>query len=64
MRAGYRRAIEWIAFNDETACMDADVMSGLISVVLVADLFGKDAMKVATDVIGVRRTDAALAGRS
>lgn len=57
-RPSYARAVDWIARNDEDVLMDeSDIeeMSGLISVVLVADLWGKDPGVVARDVIKMRR---------
>lgn len=57
MRASYKNAIAWIADNDETGEMDIEVISTLISVVLVADVWGKSAQKVAEDVIRLRKED-------
>lgn len=48
-RASYRHAIEWIAENDEPTATYEE-LGGLISVVLVADLFGVENWKVAADV--------------
>ncbi len=56
-RPGYREAIFWIAMNDEPGEGDYEVIAGLISVVLVADLFGVEAHKVAADVIIKRRKE-------
>lgn len=53
-RASYQRAVEWIAYNDETACLNADEIEQFISVLLVADLWGKRPRKVADDVLRVR----------
>lgn len=54
MRASYERAIEWIAENDETGETDPTVIADLISVVLVADLWGKEPLQVARAVINRR----------
>lgn len=54
MRASYRSAVQWIADNDEPMIEDWRDMTDLLTVVLVADLFGKDARDVARDVV-VRR---------
>jgi hypothetical protein len=54
LRPTYKAAIHWIAFNDETAEMDAEVVAGFISVCLVADLFGADTRSVAIDVVRCR----------
>jgi hypothetical protein len=60
-RASYREAVAWIALNDDAGAAYAMVMSevaGMISVVLVADLFGKEPHHVATDVIKYRAAEA------
>lgn len=50
-RPTYGDAVRWIADNDATGDNDSvEVVSGYISVVLVADLFGADPWKVAVDV--------------
>ena len=51
----YREAIEWIAINDEPggSAEFADIKS-YISVVLVADVFGKRASQVARQVLALR----------
>lgn len=49
MRPRYAGAIKWIAVNDEPAARYEQLID-LISVVLVADLFGVEAAKVAADV--------------
>lgn len=54
-RPGYREAVEWIALNDETGETDVEAMSGLISIAMVADLWGKDSMTVAKAVIAKRK---------
>ena len=51
------RAVEWIAFNDEPTCMDEEVVSGFISVLLVADLFGKESHEIAKRVVDTRRAE-------
>lgn len=57
MRASYRHGVQWIADNDETMEMDPEAMQSLISVVLLADLFGKEPSKVAEDVVRRRKLD-------
>lgn len=54
-RPSYREAVIWIAENDEPASDDVAEMENLISVVLVAHLFGTPAHDVARDVIRYRR---------
>ena len=68
-RPTYRRAVEWIALNDNAgdddpvkcgrdgnaqAAMRTNI-AGYLSTVLVADLFGADADDVAADVFILRR---------
>ncbi|HEY7195500.1 MAG TPA: hypothetical protein VH439_17285 [Gemmatimonadales bacterium] len=53
-RPSYLRAVEWIALNDEPTLTDAAELSELISVVLVADLWGKEPDDVARDVLQAR----------
>ena len=54
MRARYTDAIEWIASNDEPTYISASNIESLVSVQLIADLFGKSASLVASDVRLVR----------
>ena len=50
-RASYRDAIDFIAWNDEPACTDAEEVRGLASVLLVASIFDVTTDRVATDVV-------------
>lgn len=52
--ARYKEAVQWIAYNDEPSETDPNAMSGLISVVMVADLWDKDAGDVAREVVAIR----------
>ena len=54
----YDMAIEWIALNDEPTIMDCSQMEDLISVLLVADLFGRTPKSVANHVISFRSDEA------
>jgi hypothetical protein len=57
-RPAYRRAIEWVAFNDgagDPDALDPEVVSGLTTVVLLADLFEVEAEKVGRDVVRFRK---------
>lgn len=56
-RASYREAIEYIALNDDPASnvQDPEEISGLISVALVAAIFGADPLRVANDVLKFRK---------
>ena len=53
--ASLKKAIRWIADNDESGELDIEVMETLISVLLVADLFGKTPTEIATRVVKVRK---------
>lgn len=56
-RASYRYGVEWIAVNDDAGSSDAtDIpsVSGYISTLLLADLFGKEPDDVACDVVKYR----------
>jgi hypothetical protein len=60
-RASYRQGVAWIALNDDPGSIEKyqlDTLSGLISVLLLADLFGKDSEAVARDVIAYRKKHA------
>lgn len=54
MRASYRRGVEWVALNDESACMVLEEIAEVPSLLLLADLFGKSPEAVAKDVLKVR----------
>lgn len=53
-RPGYRAAVKWIAMNDEPTEHRVEEMERLISVALVADMFGAETARVARDVIHLR----------
>jgi len=55
MRASYKRAVEWIAMNDEGMETDVGVVSMLASVAMVADLWGKDEVTVAKAILRLRK---------
>jgi hypothetical protein len=53
----YRKAIEWIAINDDPGSpesMDIECVRHYISVCLIADLFAKDQIIVACAVVRLR----------
>jgi len=50
----YDEAIYWIAFNDEPGETRVKEMANLMTVVLIADLYGVDPVDVAKDVISRR----------
>ena len=58
MAAGYRWSVEWIARNDEAGgreALDVEIVSGMLTVCLVADQFEKNVVKVAGDVVRKRK---------
>lgn len=57
--ASYKKAVAWIALNDEPLWVDLEdleAISEMISVQLIAELFGKPEKKVAQDVLKYRIT--------
>lgn len=57
-RASYRHAIEWIAQMDSAAddtAHDPQVVSELVTSLLVADIFDVEPLKVGADVVRERR---------
>ncbi len=54
-RASYREGVAWIGHNDEPDENDPEIVQGLISVLLLADLFGVEPEKVAKDVLAFRK---------
>lgn len=55
----YANGVVWIAVNDEPTCRDRDEIMGQLTVVLLADLFGRDPEIVADDVIAAREAGCA-----
>lgn len=53
-RASYRHGVEIIALNDEPSDLDVSNVESLISVTLLADLFGLEPTRVAGDVVRYR----------
>lgn len=53
-RASYRHGVSWIALNDEPVEMDPQEIASLISVLLLADLFEVEPLKVAQDIVKIR----------
>ena len=56
-RPSYRFGVRWIAETDEPECLDVEEVSGYISTLLLADLFGKEPEKVAADVVRLRKRE-------
>lgn len=55
-RPSYRAGVEWIALNDEQLA-DLDETRSLISVAMLADLFGRTTADVARDVLRCRERE-------
>lgn len=53
----YRRAVRWIAYNDNDAELVQSAIEEYVTVALVADLFGKTVESVAADVFSVRQAE-------
>lgn len=56
-RPSYRVAVQWIADNDgagDDERLDVEYVSEMVTVALVADLFGVDTARVAQDVVKQR----------
>lgn len=56
-RRGYKFGCQWIADNDNPGDPDAlnvETVSGFISVLLLADMFGKEPEEVALKVVALR----------
>lgn len=58
--ASYKEAVRWIADNDNDSEKDVENVDGTISVLLIADLFGKESRKVAEDVVAYRERPSCL----
>lgn len=52
--ASYKKAVAWIAFNDDATEMDSRIVESQITVMLIADIFGTTEKKVASDVVDHR----------
>ena len=48
----------WIAENDDAGTLDADIIAGYVSTLLLADLFHKEPAVVAQDIVRVRNARA------
>lgn len=59
-RASYREGVEWIALNDSAGedAYNEEAIAGFISTCLLADLFGVEREKVATDIVKFRKKNA------
>jgi hypothetical protein len=50
-RASYREGVAWIALNDEPEDFDIESVSGYVSTLLLAALFGKSEYEVAAAIV-------------
>jgi len=55
MRASYRKAVAWIASEDEPEDLDVEAVEGYITVHLIADVFDKETDVVARAVVRKRK---------
>ena len=51
----YKKAVAWIAENDEPHEMDFQTVVDMIPVLLIADVFDKTPEKVANDILKIRK---------
>lgn len=56
-RPSYKKAVEWVALNDDSAELDAEAIEHSVSVAFIADIWGVPARRVARDVLKVREAD-------
>lgn len=55
VQRGYGFGVQWIADNDEPEDLALDSVESMVTVALLADLFGRETHEVAADVVAVRR---------
>lgn len=53
-RKPYELGVAWIALNDEPLIKNVDEIAEMISVMLLAEIFGKDSLTVALDILKAR----------
>ncbi len=53
-RKTYKSAIEFVALNDDPEEHDIHVVAGTISVGILAHIYSKTAVQVATDIVKIR----------
>lgn len=49
-RPGYREAVEWIALNDDTTWLDADIPIISVTAAMVRDLYGVEDDRLFRDI--------------
>jgi len=60
MKKGYKFGVQWIAQNDESGTcdsLDVEAVSGYPTTMLLADLFGKETLVVANDIVKWRKNN-------
>lgn len=56
---GYRAVIEWLALNDDHDPVTPEDVASLVTTTLAADIFRKDPLEVARDILALRAKEAA-----
>lgn len=56
-RASFTQAVKWIAFNDEPGEKDEQQIADSVTVMLIADIFGRPAQEVGRRVLRERIAD-------
>lgn len=51
---GYRRAVEWLALNDDHGPRTVEQVASLVTTMLVADIYHRTPRDVAEDVLRTR----------
>lgn len=60
MKKGYKFGVAWIALNDNSGDIDAleiEAVKGYATTMLLADLFAKDTMVVAENIVKFRKNN-------
>ena len=55
MAASYRKAVEWIAYNDEGGDIEIETVASYVTTLLIADIFGKEPEAVAKSIVNFRK---------
>lgn len=56
-KLGYRAALRWLVVNDDTEWLDEEFGSPSVTLLLLADIFGKDAEKATADLRRLRERE-------
>lgn len=54
-RPSIKRAVEWIAYNDEPRDRDVNTVSELLTVLVVADMFDVEPEVIAKKIVNLRK---------